>query len=79
MLTHQQKVKLSRKPGMQTRADRKRIKLGQATHGMMVSRFFGSSKWLQRKDSIKNKGNKLIVLEPKKEEEQPIDKGYTQE
>ena len=53
MLSHKQKLKLARKPGMRTRAERKTsilIQIPTLPHGTMISRHFTTKQWIDRRD-----------------------------
>ena len=53
MLTHTQKLKLARKPGMRTRLERKTsllIQIPTLPHGTMISRHFTTKQWIDRRD-----------------------------
>lgn len=67
MLTHTEKVKLARHPGMQTRAERStRERITPPSQGMMISRLFSTKAWHQRKSGMHSKNTKIHrIIDPK--------------
>lgn len=63
-MNHKAKVKLARK--LQTRGDRKHVKLVHPLGaGFAIMRFFGCSGWIQRKNAIKARVAKKSVKKAK--------------